>query len=48
VDIYDVTIANRDDLKLTLVWDDEPATANVSPTLVNDLDLAMVSICRSS
>lgn len=25
--------------KITLAWDDEPATPNVSPSLVNDLDL---------
>ncbi len=42
VDTYYITIANRDELKVTLVWDDEPATANASPALINDLDLVLI------
>lgn len=30
-------------LKLTLAWDDAPGTANVIPSLVNDLDLEVLS-----
>ncbi len=29
-------------IKVTLVWDDEPAAANANPTLVNNLDLQLV------
>ena len=31
--------AGASELKATLAWDDHPGTANVNPTLVNDLDL---------
>ena len=41
-DIYTVAVIvapGDDQLKVTLAWDDVPGTANVSPVLVNDLDL---------
>ncbi|MFQ5422478.1 MAG: S8 family serine peptidase [Phycisphaerae bacterium] len=31
------------ELKVTLAWDDPPGTPNVSPALVNDLDLRVIS-----
>lgn len=30
-------------LKITLAWDDAPGTPNISPALVNDLDLVVIS-----
>lgn len=30
-------------LKITLAWDDPPGTPNISPSLVNDLDLVVIS-----
>ncbi len=42
---YEVTVgvAPEDtELKVTLAWDDVPATPNVSPALVNDLDLRVI------
>jgi hypothetical protein len=42
--IYPFKVSSEiDSLKVTLVWDDEPADQLSSPTLVNDLDLKLVS-----
>ncbi|MFQ5500737.1 MAG: S8 family serine peptidase [Phycisphaerae bacterium] len=36
-------VAGDPELKVTLAWDDPPGTPNVSPALVNDLDLRVTS-----
>ena len=39
---YHVTVQSGDELKVTLAWDDAPATPNVAVALVNDLDLRLI------
>ncbi|TVQ62509.1 MAG: hypothetical protein EA378_04020 [Phycisphaerales bacterium] len=34
--------AGQNELTITLAWDDAPGTANVNPSLVNDLDLVVI------
>jgi len=38
---FDMTVAST--VKVTLVWDDPAATPNANPTLVNDIDLVLIS-----
>jgi len=38
-----IVSAGTPELKVTVAWDDAPATPNVIPSLVNDLDLTLVS-----
>ena len=41
--LYSVAVSgSTPELKVTLAWDDVPATPNVSKTLINDLDLVVV------
>ena len=43
VTTYSVDVQPGDpELKITLAWDDAPGTPNVSPALVNDLDLVVI------
>ena len=42
--LYEVTVlGGQSQLKITLVWDDYPATANANPALVNNLDLVLTA-----
>lgn len=41
VDSYNVEVPENETVKFTLVWDDYPASASASKTLVNDLDLVV-------
>ncbi len=38
---FNMTVSSS--VKVTLVWDDFPATANANPTLVNDLNLILIA-----
>lgn len=41
--VYQVSVApGTTELKITIAWDDPPATPNVIPSLVNDLDLRVI------
>ncbi|MCA9459666.1 MAG: S8 family serine peptidase, partial [Nanoarchaeota archaeon] len=43
IDLYSINITNQYELKVTLAWDDIPAEPFVAVTLVNDLDLYLLS-----
>ncbi len=43
VDVYQLVVPSGDDLRVSLAWDDHEATVNADPTLINDLDLELVS-----
>ena len=43
VTTYTIDVQPGDpELKITLAWDDVPGTPNISPALVNDLDLVVI------
>ena len=43
VDVYSLVVPGDDPLRVSLAWDDHEATVNANPTLINDLDLELVS-----
>ncbi len=43
VDVYRLVVPSGDGLRVSLAWDDHEATVNADPTLINDLDLELVS-----
>jgi hypothetical protein len=43
VDVYSLLVPSDDPLRVSLAWDDHEATFNAHPTLINDLDLELVS-----
>jgi len=43
-DDFDITVSEgQSELRVTLAWDDYPATANADPALVNNLDLVLIA-----
>ena len=40
---YQIQVDPGDELKITLAWDDYPATPNSNPALINDVDLVVLS-----
>ena len=43
VDVYSLVVPSGNALRVSLAWDDHEATVNANPTLINNLDLELIS-----